>query len=125
MRAAPGVVAVLTAADIPGKNDVGPVQHDDPIFVEQNVEFFGQVVFAVAAETREAARRAVLLAKIEVEGESPLVTVDDALAADTHVLPDSIFVTGDSASSARIERPHRLTGTIRIGGYAYPNLEGQ
>src|SRR5947199_1156261 len=41
-RTAHGVVAVLTAADIPGKNDVGPVLHDDPIFVESTLEFYGQ-----------------------------------------------------------------------------------
>src|SRR5215212_8039251 len=53
VRAAPGVVALLTATDIPGKNDVGPVLHDDPIFVESKIEFYGQVVFAVLAKTRE------------------------------------------------------------------------
>src|SRR3954467_13749034 len=42
VRAAPGVVAVLTAADIPGKNDVGPVLHDDPIFVDTRIDFYGQ-----------------------------------------------------------------------------------
>ena len=57
VRAAPGVVAVLTAADIPGKNDVGPVLHDDPIFVETRIDFHGQVVFAVVAKTRGAPRR--------------------------------------------------------------------
>src|SRR3954471_21534903 len=40
VRAAPGVVAVLTAADIPGVNDVGPVVSDDPVFVAGNVEFY-------------------------------------------------------------------------------------
>src|SRR5438477_10613445 len=79
VRAAPGVVAVLTAADIPGKNDVSPVRGDDPMFAERFVEFHGQVVFAVAAETREAARRAVPMAVIEVEAEPPLATVDQAL----------------------------------------------
>ena len=53
VKGAPGVVAVLTAADIPGKNDVGPVLHDDPIFVSGNIEFHGQVVFAVVAKTRD------------------------------------------------------------------------
>ena len=48
-RAAPGVVAILTAADIPGKNDVSPVFGDDPMFATDSVEFHGQVVFAVVA----------------------------------------------------------------------------
>jgi len=52
VRAAPGVVAVLTAADIPGKNDVSAIAGDDPVFVSGRVEFYGQVVFAVVARTR-------------------------------------------------------------------------
>jgi xanthine dehydrogenase large subunit len=124
VRGAPGVVLVLTAADIPGENNVGPVKHDDPIFAEEMIEFHNQVVFAVVAETREAARRAVRFAKIEVESESPLVTVDDALAADTHVLPDSVFETGDTPA-ALAGSPHRLSGTLRIGGQEQFYLEGQ
>ena len=52
VRTAPGVVAVLTAADIPGKNDVGPVLHDDPVFVDGRIEFHGQVAFAVVRQSR-------------------------------------------------------------------------
>src|SRR3954453_21710845 len=88
VRAAPGVVAVLSAADIPGKNDVGPMLHDDPIFVETRVEFYGQVVFAVLAKTHEQARRATKLAKVEASVGVHCVSVDDALAADSRILPD-------------------------------------
>src|SRR5213075_2592742 len=84
VRAAPGVVAVLTAADIPGKNDVGPVLHDDPIFVETRIEFYGQVVFAVVARTRGEARRAAKLAKVEASVGTHIVSVADALDADSH-----------------------------------------
>ena len=66
VRAAPGVVTVLTARDIPGKNDVGPVLHDDPIFIDGRIEFYGQVAFAVVAKTREQARRAAKLANVEI-----------------------------------------------------------
>src|SRR5215213_3743409 len=52
-RGGPGVGAVPTAADIPGKNDVGPVLHDDPVFVDSRIESYGQVAFAVVAQTRE------------------------------------------------------------------------
>jgi xanthine dehydrogenase large subunit len=69
VRAAPGVVAVLTAADILGKNDVSPIAGDDPVFVDSKIEFFGQVVFAVVAETREQARKAARLAKVEPRSE--------------------------------------------------------
>ena len=66
VRAAAGVVGVLTAADIP-HNDVSPVgKHDDPVLAEGKVEFHGQPIFAVIAETRELARRAATLAKRRV-----------------------------------------------------------
>src|SRR5437763_1211959 len=115
VRAAPGVVAVLTAADIPGKNDVGPVVHDDPIFVDGRIEFHGQVAFAVVAKTRTEARRAAKLAKVEVATGSHVVSVEDALAADSHILPDYTFRKDDSAT-ALAESPHRLKGRLRIGG---------
>ena len=123
VRAAPGVVAVLTAADIPGKNDVGPVLHDDPIFVDGRIEFYGQVAFAVVAKTREQARRAAKLAKVEAAVGTHCVSVDDALAADSHVLPDYTFRKDDSAA-ALAESAYRVKGRLRIGGQEHFYLEG-
>ena len=58
----PGVVAVLTAADIPGANDCGSIVHDDPILADGELRYLGQPVFAVIARTRDDARRAAALA---------------------------------------------------------------
>ena len=124
VRKVPGVVAVLTAADIPGRNDVSPVMGDDPMFAADTIEFDGQVVFAVVAETRDIARRAARLGKVEVAAELPLVSVDDALEADCHILPDYAFAKGDSAA-ALAASPRRLAGTLRIGGQEHFYLEGQ
>src|SRR6266478_8898454 len=124
VKRAPGVVAVLTAADIPGRNDVSPVKGDDPMLADGTVEFHGQVVFAVAAESRDLARRAVRLATIEIAAEAPLVTVDDALKADSHILPDYTFSKGDCAA-ALAAAPQRVDGTLRIGGQEHFYLEGQ
>src|SRR3954469_10665327 len=124
VRAAPGVVAVLTAADIPGKNDVGPVLHDDPVFIDGRIEFHGQVAFAVVAKTRGEARRAAELAKFEVATGAHCVSVDDALAADQHILPDYTFRKDDSAA-ALAESAYRMKGRLRIGGQEHFYLEGQ
>jgi xanthine dehydrogenase large subunit len=124
VKAAPGVVAVLTAADVAGKNDVSPVMGDDPMFADGMVEFHGQVVFAVVARSRDLARRAVRLAVIEIAAETPLVTVDDALAADCHILPDYTFHKGDSAA-ALAAAPKRIDGAFHIGGQEHFYLEGQ
>ncbi|MGB5800600.1 MAG: xanthine dehydrogenase molybdopterin binding subunit, partial [Mesorhizobium sp.] len=52
VRAAPGVIDVLTAKDIPGENDISPSgMHDDPILADGEVLFHGQPVFAVLART--------------------------------------------------------------------------
>ncbi len=61
VRNYPGVVAVLTAKDIPGVNDCSPSIGGDPILADGEIEFHGQVIFAVVAETRDAARRAARL----------------------------------------------------------------
>ena len=57
LRALPGVVAVLSAEDIPGSNDCGSIVHDDPILCSGEIRYLGQPVFAVIAQTREVARR--------------------------------------------------------------------
>ena len=80
-RAAPGVVAILTAADIPGKNDIAPVFADEPLFADQDMMFHGQALFAVVARTRDEARRAARLAKIDIEAKTPSVTIADALVS--------------------------------------------
>jgi xanthine dehydrogenase large subunit len=124
VRAASGVVRVLTPADIPGRNDCSPIRGDDPILAESVVEFFGQVLFAVVAETRDAARRAAQLADIEVDPEPALITIDQALAVEHRLMPDYTFRKGDSAA-ALSAGPRRLSGTLRIGGQDHFYLEGQ
>src|SRR5262245_29905378 len=98
VRAFPGVVAVLTAADIPGVNDCSPSRalHDDPILAEEQIYFHGQVVFAVVAETRDQARRAARLAQIAIAKDRAAVTVGDALDQATEdILPPYEFRRGN------------------------------
>jgi xanthine dehydrogenase large subunit len=124
VRAAPRVVAVLTAADIPGINDVSPAFGDDPLFADEAIGFHGQALFAVAAETRDAARRAVKLATMEIVHERPSIAVEDALERNETVLPDYSFGRGD-AEAAIAGSPHRLEGSLSVGGQEHFYLEGQ
>ena len=121
---APGVAAVLTAADIPGVNDIGPIQRDDPILAERIVEFAGQPVFAVAAASVNAARRAVKLADLVITPLPAIVTIDDALAAQSYVLPP-VHVTRGDAAAALDAAPRRLRGRFECGGQDHFYLEGQ
>ena len=80
--AAPGVVAAITAADIPGKNDIGPIRTDEPLLPADLVEYEGQPVAAVAAATLDQARAAAKLVDVEYEPLPAVLTVDDALARE-------------------------------------------
>ncbi|WP_249689602.1 xanthine dehydrogenase molybdopterin binding subunit [Stappia sp. WLB 29] len=124
VRAHPGVVAVIGPADIPGKNDVSPALGDEPMFAEEEILFWGQPLFAVVATTREAARHAARKARIEVEDLPPLLTVEDALAADETVLPDYQFRKG-SPETGLATASHLMEGSLRIGGQEHFYLEGQ
>jgi len=125
VRAAPGVVDVLTGHDMPASNDISPThRHDEPVLATDRVQFLGQPVFAVVAETREQARRACRLAKIEY-AEEPFVT--DILDLDRRqgklVTPPLTLKRGD-ASAAIKAAPRRLKGTMRLGGQDHFYLEG-
>ena len=95
VRACPGVAAVMTAADIPGVNDVGPAFPGDPIFAEGLVEYAGQSVFAVAATSIALAREAAAKGVIDYEVLPAILTIDAALAAGTTVLPTQTMTCGD------------------------------
>ncbi len=124
VAAAPGVVAIATAADVPGSNLIGPVLHDDPIFAESLVEFAGQSLFGVAATSYGAARRAAKLARVEYEELPAILDVRSALAAKQFVVPSHTLRRGDPDSAIGRAR-HRLAGSLELGGQEHFYLEGQ
>jgi xanthine dehydrogenase large subunit len=124
VRAAPGVVAVFTAADIPGENNVGPVVHDDRLLADGEILYPGQPLFLVAATGTRAARRAALLGKAVVEPRPALVTIADARAAGSEIEETQVMTRGDAAAGLAAA-PHRLTGSLDMGGQEHFYLEGQ
>ncbi|HET9641135.1 MAG TPA: xanthine dehydrogenase molybdopterin binding subunit [Allosphingosinicella sp.] len=124
VRAAPGVVAVFTAADIQGENNVGPVFHDDLLFAEDEILYPGQPLFVVAATGTRAARIAARLAKVETEPLPALVTIAEALAAGSELETPQRMARGD-ARAALDGAAHRLSGTLEMGGQEHFYLEGQ
>ena len=125
VRAASGVVAVFTAADIPGRNDVSPIgKSDDPVFATGLVEHYGQSLFAVAATSMLAARRAARLADVIYKDKPAILTVDEAMDAKSFLSDPYTFGIGDP-DAALAAAPHRLKGRVRMGGQEHFYLEGQ
>jgi xanthine dehydrogenase large subunit len=124
VRAAPGVVLVLSAEDVPGENDVSPVIHDDRLFADGEVYCVGQSLFAVAATSMAAARAAARLAVVEYEDLPAAIDIAAARALDLKIEASQRMARGDAAA-ALVESPRRLQGRFAIGGQDHFYLEGQ
>ncbi|HUS55959.1 MAG TPA: xanthine dehydrogenase molybdopterin binding subunit [Thermohalobaculum sp.] len=129
VRAAPGVVTVITADDIPGENNTGPVVHDEPMLAVSEttggeVHYAGQALFVVAAETIEQARAAAKLAVIDYDEQTPILTIAEAMAAGSLLQEPYRMARGD-ARAAIDAAPRRLEGRITFGGQDQFYLEGQ
>ncbi|NND17511.1 MAG: xanthine dehydrogenase molybdopterin binding subunit [Silicimonas sp.] len=125
VRSAPGVMAVLTAEDLPHENDVSPSPSPEPLLAEGIVHYVGQPIFVVAAETHLLARKAVRLAEIEYEESPAILTVDQAMEANSRFEEGPrIFQKGDAAKAISAS-DHVIEGSIEIGGQEHFYLEGQ
>ncbi|SFP88630.1 xanthine dehydrogenase molybdopterin binding subunit [Tranquillimonas alkanivorans] len=125
VRAAPGVVAVLTAADLEHDNDVSPSAHDEPLLAEDDVYYTGQPLFLVVATSHLAARKAARLGKVGIEELPAILSIDDAIAADSRFEEGPrVYAKGDAASAIETA-PHTVEGSIEIGGQEHFYLEGQ
>ena len=124
VRASRGVVAVLGAADIPGTNDCGPIIHDDPILADGLVQYVGQPIFIVVADTHDNARRAARLAQVTYEDLPAIMTPQEARTAQSYVLPPMRLARGD-AEQAFARAPKVVKGELYVGGQEQFYLEGQ
>ncbi|MGB5708665.1 MAG: xanthine dehydrogenase molybdopterin binding subunit [Arenicellales bacterium] len=124
VRQAQGVIDVITAADIPGQLDIGPVFPGDPLLVESEIEYLGQPLFAVLATSHELARRAAALGVAEVEPLEPVLDLEQAIEQEFYVRPPHRMQRGD-VDKALAGASRRFTGMLQVGGQEHFYLEGQ
>ena len=162
VRAAPGVVDVLTAGDLPFDNDVSPTAHDEPLLATDRVHYVGQPLFLVIATSHLAARTAARprgtvacsprppscrrprrrpgahrppgphrartaarLAEVDIMAEPPILTIEEAMAADSR-FEDGPRIYGRGDVAGALDRAlYRLEGSITMGGQEHFYLEGQ
>jgi xanthine dehydrogenase large subunit len=123
-RAMPGVRGVVLADDVPGDRILAAFAHDEPVFAFEKVEHIGQVVGLVVAESVMQARAAARKVRLDIEALPAILTVQDAMKAESYVLPP-VFVRRGDADQALKEAAHTLSGSFEVGGQEHFYLEGQ
>ncbi|KAA0013883.1 xanthine dehydrogenase molybdopterin binding subunit [Billgrantia pellis] len=124
VRAMPGVVDVIGFHDVPGHTDIGPVFPGDPIFVEEEISYVGQVMFAVAAESHRAAREAVQAAVVEIDEQPACLDPVAAAERGEFVRPTHVQQSGDW-EQALANAAHVVEAEQFVGGQEHFYLEGQ
>ena len=120
----PGVVAVLAAGDIPGRNNIASPGKEEPLFAEDRVEHAGQPLAMVVAHSLDAARAAAERAQLDVEPTEAILDVRTALAKQAFVQAPSTIMRGDPDAALKAA-PHTLTAEFSVGGQEHFYLEGQ
>ncbi len=124
VQSAAGVIRVITASDFPGKNDVSPAHSGEPLLATDRVEYIGQPIFIVVADTYTNARKAARLAHIAYDVEEPVITIDQAIAAKSLLETPLVYEVGHPDEAMR-QAPHQIDGQIELGGQEQFYLEGQ
>ncbi len=122
--ALPGVRGMVLTQDIPGDPMLAAFAGDEPVFAIDTVQHIGQVIGVIVADTVMQARHAARLVKLDIAPLPAILTIQDALAAQSYVLPP-VFVTRGDAALALSQAPHTLSGTLEVGGQEHFYLEGQ
>ena len=124
VASAKGVLAVLVAQDLPFDNDVSPSAHDEPLLAEDQVHYIGQPVFLVVARSHLAARKAARLGEVSYKEETPILTIEQAIAAESRFEEGPrVYAKGDVEAGLKAGT-HRINGSMEIGGQEHFYLEG-
>jgi xanthine dehydrogenase molybdopterin binding subunit/xanthine dehydrogenase small subunit len=121
-RKIPGVRAVLLAEDIPGHNDVGCTRKDESLLAETEVLYHGHMVAVVIGDSLAACREAAQKVVVEYEPLPPVVTVREAMAANSFHTDPNYMRRGDVAA-ALAASAQSFSGEFEFGGQEHFYLE--
>lgn len=120
----PGLITVLTTADIPGVNNTGVIVQDEVLLPDDEVSYWGQVIAWTVGETEAAARQAAETIVVEYEPLPAILSIQAAIAADSfHGIPQIIRRGEPDEALQQAER--RLEGELEVGGQDHFYLETQ
>lgn len=119
-----GVHQILTAKDIPGENQMGPVVHDEPCLAEHEVTFIGQAIALIAAETEEQLHEAESKINIYYEPLPAIIDLETAIEQNQIIAPPRRIKRGNPDEIIGTS-PHVLSGTLKTNGQEHWYLETQ
>lgn len=121
--AVPGVVTVLTAADVPGENQVGAARPDEPLFPTEAM-YHGHPLAFVLAESEEAARLGAQRVAVEYQPLPAVLDLSEAIAQGSfHTEP--LCIRRGEPDQALAQAPHRLDGELFTPAQEHFYLETQ
>ena len=123
-QSSPGVIAVLTAADIPGHPTIGPVVQDEPVLAADRLCFVGQPFALVVATDQAAADAAAALVVAEIDPLPAILSIDAAIQAGAFLTAPHVIARNDAAAVIR-DAPHQVAGSVYLGGQDHFYLETQ
>jgi xanthine dehydrogenase molybdopterin binding subunit/xanthine dehydrogenase small subunit len=123
-RAMPGVVCILTAADVPGQNDVGAIRKDEPMLAAGEVHYHGQLIAVVVGESLEQCKAAANAVEVTYAAAPALLSIASAVAAESYHTQPHVIRRGDCDAALRAS-VHTLSGELHVGGQEHFYLEAQ
>jgi len=122
--ALPGVIAVLTAKDVPGQNAFGGIRADQPVLAEDRVRYLGDPIALVIAESSAVAEQARDLVHVDYEPLKPVYDPQEALAPDApQLFPQGNLVCRFSLTRGQIEEGFRRSDIVVEGRFSTPAVE--
>ncbi|MDQ3280707.1 MAG: molybdopterin-dependent oxidoreductase, partial [Acidobacteriota bacterium] len=122
-RTLPGIAGLYTHKDL-AHNALGPIMQDEPLLVEEECTFRGQPIVVIAGETEAAIAAAKRAIKIEYEELRPILTIEEAIAAQNFI-GETRFIRRGDADAAMASAEHVLEGIFENGGQDHFYLESQ
>lgn len=119
-----GVIRIFTAKDVPGKNQIGGIVADEPLFAEDHVHFIGMPVAFVVAESIEVAQMALKEIKIEIDPLPVITNPREAKEKGELIVSPRTFTLGNT--DAEWENcAHIFEGVAETNGQEHLYIETQ
>eukprot|EP01116_Phalansterium_solitarium_P016706 TRINITY_DN393_c0_g2_i1.p1 TRINITY_DN393_c0_g2~~TRINITY_DN393_c0_g2_i1.p1 ORF type:complete len:1372 (-),score=562.47 TRINITY_DN393_c0_g2_i1:226-4341(-) len=125
--AAPGVRGFFSAKDLPAdQNTPDPILVDEEVFVSTQVLYYGQVIGVVVADTQRHADAAAKLVSVTYTNvQTPLLTIQDAITANSFYEPDIPPLSQGDVTKGFAASTYIISGSVASDFQQHFHMETQ